>query len=211
MVRRSRSLSSTFSAARSSRKPSNRPAVFLDRDGVLNRCPVVDGRPHSPASLEGFQLLPGVIEACARLKEAGMLLVVVTNQPDIGRGKQSRDVVDAMHQKLREALPIDAVHVCSHAYDGECECRKPRPGMLLAASSEMGIDLSRSFMVGDRWRDIDCGHTAGCKTVFIDHHYAEGLSEAPDWTAEHLSGAVNWILEQARLSDATLDSDTSSC
>ncbi len=168
-------------------------AVFLDRDGVINRAVVRDGKPYPPVTLEEFELLPGVGEACALLHDAGFLLVVATNQPDVGRGSLAREVVDAIHARMCALLPIDRVEVCFDPGRGEpSECRKPRPGMLLHAAEALGIDLSRSYMVGDRWRDIDCGHAAGCKTVFIDYGYAEALRQSPDHRVPDL-------LEAARL------------
>jgi len=172
-------------------------AVFLDRDGVINRPLVRSGKPYPPASLEEFEILPGVHEACASLKKEGYLLVVATNQPDVGRGTMSQEVVEDLHTHMRRELAIDRVEVCYHAGQGEpkCDCRKPQPGMLIRAARELGIDLSRSWMVGDRWRDIDCGHAAGCRTIFIDRGYAEELRQAPDYRANGLQDATKLILE----------------
>ncbi len=176
--------------------PAGRRAVFLDRDGVLNRALTRDGRPYPPASLAEFEILPGVAEACRRLKAAGYVLVVATNQPDVGRGTMRREVVEELHRHLCQKLPIDRVEVC-YAAGGETppdEDRKPRPGMLRRAARELGIDLARSYMVGDRWRDIDCGHAAGCRTVLIDYQYAEELRQAPDHRVKDLAEAADWIL-----------------
>ena len=174
-------------------------AVFLDRDGVINRAVVRDGRPYPPASVAEFELLPGVAEACAELKAAGFLLVVATNQPDVGRGTQRREDVEAMHAKMCAALPLDRVEVCYDPGQGQpSEFRKPAPGMLLRAARELGIDLARSFMVGDRWRDIDCGAAAGCRTVFIDCGYDEQLRAAPDFRAASLLAGVPMLLAADR-------------
>lgn len=172
-------------------------AVFLDRDGVINRALVRNGKPYPPAGLEEFEILPGVHEACASLKKEGYLLVVATNQPDVGRGTLSQEVVEDIHAHMRRELAVDRVEVCYHAGQGEpeCDCRKPRPGMLIRAAGELGIDLSRSWMVGDRWRDIDCGHAAGCRTVFVDRGYAEELRQAPDYRVNGLPDAAKLILE----------------
>jgi D-glycero-D-manno-heptose 1,7-bisphosphate phosphatase len=169
--------------------------VFLDRDGVLNRAFVVDGVPHPPASPEEMELLPGVREACAALHEAGLLLVVVTNQPDIARGSVHAGSVDLDNEKLRSALPLDDIVVCPHDDADGCECRKPKPGMLVEAARRHGIDLARSVMVGDRWRDIAAGRAAECSTVFVDHGYAEPQPISPDLTVSSLVDAVPWILE----------------
>jgi D-glycero-D-manno-heptose 1,7-bisphosphate phosphatase len=174
-------------------------AVFLDRDGVLNRAPVRGGRPLSPSCREEVELLPGVPEACAKLHHGGFRLVVVTNQPEVARGRLSRDVVEAIHDVLCSRLPLDDVRVCYHDDDAECDCRKPKPGMLLAAAEAWGIDLSRSFMVGDRWRDIEAGRRAGCTTVFIDYRYDEQRPESVDFEADSLLSAAEWILSSARL------------
>lgn len=174
-----------------------RRAVFLDRDGVLNRAVVRDGKPYAPSSLAEFELLPGVGEACRRLKEAGFLLVVATNQPDVGRGTMERETVERIHAHLGRLLPLDRFEV---SYDSgqeqpPSEFRKPRPGMLLRAARELGIDLAQSFMVGDRWRDIDCGQAAGCVTFLIDYHYDEALRERPNYRVKSLQEAADMILD----------------
>ncbi len=171
-------------------------AVFLDRDGVINRPTIIDGKPFAPTTLEKFELLPGVTEACELLKQAGFLLVVATNQPDVGRGTLAQSVVEDIHAHMCRVLPIDRVEVCYDA-GGEgssSEYRKPRPGMLIRAAAELRIDLRRSFMVGDRWRDIDCGSAAGCRTIFIDYGYAETLRQLPDFRAENLLQAAHIVL-----------------
>jgi D-glycero-D-manno-heptose 1,7-bisphosphate phosphatase len=175
-----------------------RRAVFLDRDGVINQPVVRDGRPYPPATVEDFQLYEDVAAGCAHLDAAGYLLVVVTNQPDVARGTQTRAVVEAMHRKMRDALPqIAQVEICWHAgadRGDPCDCHKPEPGMLLRAAEAHGIDLAQSFLVGDRWRDIDCGHRARCRTVFVDRNYAEILRQPPDWTVTSFAQAVEVIL-----------------
>lgn len=174
-----------------------RAAVFLDRDGTLNAPVIRDQKPYPPASVEEFKLLDGVVEGCARLKQAGLTLVVATNQPDVGRGTQQRSTVEAMHRRLCELVPVDHVAV-SYAAGGETPPdpdRKPLPGMLLRAARELELDLSRSWMVGDRWRDIDCGHSAGVRTIFIDWGYDEKLRARPDFTVRSFADAVAIILE----------------
>jgi len=170
-------------------------AVFLDRDGVINRAVVRDGKPYPPGSVAEFELLPGVEEACARLKAAGWLLVVATNQPDVGRGTQRREDVEAMHAAMTARLPMDRVEVCYDPGQGQpSEFRKPAPGMLLRAARELDIDLVASWMVGDRWRDIDCGAAAGCRTIFLDYGYDEKLCAAPDFRTGSLREAAALIL-----------------
>ena len=171
-------------------------AVFLDRDGVINRALERDRKPYPPTNLNEFEILPDVYDACARLKAAGFILVVATNQPDVGRGTLPQEAVEQIHAHMTAWLPIDRVEVCFHAGKGlsDCDCRKPKPGMLLRAAKELGIDLAHSWMVGDRWRDVDCGQAAGCRTVFIDRGYAEELKQKPDFSARNLAGAADIIL-----------------
>jgi len=179
---------------------SRQRAVFLDRDGVVSRSIVRDGLPFAPAQLSEFEILPGVPEACRRLKQAGFLLIVATNQPDVGRGTMKQEIVESMHAKMCREVPIDRVEVCYHPGHGQsnCDCRKPKPGLLVRAAQELGIDLAQSWMVGDRWRDIDCGHAAGCRTIFIDHGYAENLKQPPDFTVKNLAEAAEIILADAK-------------
>lgn len=178
-----------------------RRAVFLDRDGVLNRAVVRHDRPFPPASIEEFELYSGVAEGCEALKNAGFVLVVVTNQPDVGRGTQTREIVDQMHAKLRATIPsLDAIEVCFHAgrgYGEPCDCRKPKPGMLKRAAAGHAIELSQSFLIGDRWRDVDCARAVGCRAIFIDHGYRESLRGMPDATVHTFGEAVQVILKYA--------------
>ena len=175
-------------------------AVFLDRDGVINRALERDARPYPPASLAEFEILPDVPAACAKLKDAGFLLIVATNQPDVGRGTLPQEVVEKIHSHMTAQLPIDRVEVCFHSGQGasDCDCRKPKPGMLLRAACELGIDVAQSWMVGDRWRDVDCGRAAGCKTIFIDRGYAEELRQKPDFSARNLGEAADIILRESK-------------
>jgi len=182
--------------------PPRRRAVFLDRDGVINRAVVRDGVPHPPERMEELEILPGVPEALARLRDAGFRLVVVTNQPDVARGTQRREVVDAMHAALAAALPLDDIRVCDHDDRDGCACRKPKPGMLEAAARESGVSLPASYMVGDRWRDVEAGRRAGCRTVFINRAYGESVPVYPDATVSSLPEAADWILTQSRVEDA---------
>jgi D-glycero-D-manno-heptose 1,7-bisphosphate phosphatase len=171
-------------------------AVFLDRDGVLNRAVVRKGRPFPPRSVEELEILPGVAEALYQLRAVGFLLIVATNQPDVARGTQRREVIEAMNDRLLAALPLTEIRVCYEEGD-DCPRRKPNPGLLIEASDEYGIDRAASFMVGDRWRDVEAGHRAGCRTVFLDLGYAERRPDPPaDHTAPDLPAAVAWILSE---------------
>jgi len=179
--------------ADNNRDPMNPPAVFLDRDGVLNRAVVRDGKPYPPASLEALEILPDVPHALARLKKAGYRLVVVTNQPDVARGEQDQRVVEAINGALRSSLPLDEVRVCYHDDRDRCACRKPNPGLLLQPPAH---DLSRSVMVGDRWRDIEAGIRAHARaTVLIERGYDEACPVAPDVRVGSLAEAADWILK----------------
>ena len=175
--------------------PHLRPAVFLDRDGVLNRALVRDGKPFPPSSPQELELMPGVALSLLDLKARGFALFVISNQPDVARGTLTRQAVQSIHQTLLSALPIDDIFVCYHDDADHCACRKPLPGLLLEAQRKHNIDLSRSFVVGDRWRDIDAGHNAGCKTVLIDYGYNERKpARPPDATVRSLREAADWIL-----------------
>lgn len=177
--------------------PSDQPAVFLDRDGTLNAPVLRDGKPYPPANVQDFHLLPGVEDGCRRLHAAGYILVVATNQPDVGRGTQAKAVVEAMHAHLLHLIPeISRIEVCYDAGGAiePTEFRKPGPGMLLNAAADLRIDLTRSWMIGDRWRDVDCGARAGCRTIFIDWGYAEELRQKPDHITSTFSEAVGIIL-----------------
>ncbi len=177
-------------------KPMAR-AVFLDRDGVLNRAIRVKGHARPPAGLEELEILPGVSQALQMLKRHGYWLIVVTNQPDVARGVQTRAMVETLNVTLTACLPLDEIRVCYHDDADDCGCRKPRPGLLQQAAHAHGIDLSASFMVGDRWRDIEAGHRAGCKTILVDYSYSEEIPRPPDHVVHSLSEAAQWILEQS--------------
>lgn len=174
---------------------SRRAAVFLDRDGTLNRAYPRDGVPKPPASPEQVELLPGVPEALARLKRAGLLLVVVTNQPDVVRGILTRDQVERIHALLRRLLPLDAIVCCYHDDADDCPCRKPRPGMLLEAADRYGICLSLSFLVGDRWRDVEAGRRAGCSTILLRTPWSERERAEPDFEVADLCEAADIVLQ----------------
>jgi D-glycero-D-manno-heptose 1,7-bisphosphate phosphatase len=178
-------------------------AVFLDRDGVINRIAVRNGMPHPPSHVEEFELYQDVPDGCVRLKAANFLLVVITNQPDVGRGTQSREAVEAMNRKMQSALPfLDRIEICYHAgehYGQPCGCRKPRPGLILRAAADLNINPKRSYVIGDRWRDVDCARAAGCRAILIERGYTETLREAPDFTVANFNDAVNAVLRDAGL------------
>jgi D-sedoheptulose 7-phosphate isomerase len=176
----------------------SRAAIFLDRDGVLNRAYVRDGKPFPPPGQKELEILPDVASSLRDLKSHGFALYVITNQPDVARGTLTVDTVEAMHSQLRSSLPIDDIFVCYHDDKDDCACRKPKPGLLFEAQRKHNIDLSRSFVIGDRWRDIDAGHNAGCKTILIDYGYRERKpAHPPDATARSLREAADWIMNSS--------------
>lgn len=182
-------------------------AVFLDRDGVLNRSLVKDGKPYPPLSLQELEILPQVTEALTILKNAGFLLICVTNQPDVARGKQKREIVEAIHEKLLNYLCLDEILTCYHDDRDHCQCRKPLPGLLLKAAEQYSIDLSQSFMVGDRWRDIEAGANAGCRTILIDYGYQEkGPLTAANLKVTSLKEAADWIINQIKPKEESMKS-----
>ncbi len=176
-----------------------RRAVFLDRDGVVNRAILREGKPYPPATLSDVRLLPGVREACRKLREAGFALILITNQPDIARGSITAEQVTDIHTRLKRYLQLDDVRVCPHDDQALCDCRKPKPGLLLEAARTLNIDLAASFMVGDRWRDVEAGHRAGCRAIFVDYGYRERRPDGSYLTVHSLSEAANWIVRVAQM------------
>jgi D-glycero-D-manno-heptose 1,7-bisphosphate phosphatase len=170
-----------------------RPAVFLDRDGVLNRTIIRDGIPYPPDSPEETKILPGVETALAQLAELDLPLFVITNQPDVARGTQSREGVEAINWFLSNRLPLTAIYVCYHDTPDNCACRKPRPGLLIEAARAYNIDLAASFMVGDRWSDIAAGQVAGCQTLLIERPYSQIERCEPRHRVADLAEAA-WII-----------------
>lgn len=172
-------------------------AVFLDRDGVINRAIVRNGQPCSPVRIEETEIMPDAECALALLKRHRFLLIVVTNQPDVPRGSATRTAVESIHQFLSAKLPLDDFFVCYHDDSDNCECRKPKPGLLMDAAQTHNIDLARSYLIGDRWRDIEAGWAAGCGTIWMQQDYDRRKPCcAPDVTVSSLRQAANWILAQ---------------
>ncbi|HEV2263929.1 MAG TPA: HAD-IIIA family hydrolase [Stellaceae bacterium] len=171
-------------------------AVFLDRDGVLSIPEFRNGRSYAPRRLEKFVIYEDAVAAVDRLKRAGFVVIVVTNQPDVGAGLVSRETVEAMHDLLRATVAVDDIEVCYETRDQATERRKPGAGMLRDAAAKWMIDLSQSFMVGDRVSDIEAGRRAGCMTVFIDRRYSEPGSQGPNTVVvRNLAEAVAWICD----------------
>jgi len=162
---------------------------------VLNEAIVREGKPYPPRTLEEFRIVEGAAEELGKLKAAGFLLIVVTHQPDVAGGTVRRETVEGFDAALRARLPVDDIFTCFHDDGDECDCRKPKPGLLLAAAAQYGIDLESSFMIGDRWRDVDAGVAAGCRAILIDRGYAErGPEHAPWGRVGSLAEAVRVII-----------------
>jgi D-glycero-D-manno-heptose 1,7-bisphosphate phosphatase len=171
-----------------------RRAVFLDRDGVINHPVIRACRPFAPGSLAELRIMPGVPHALHALRAAGYRLVVVTNQPEVARGTTQRATLVAMHEWLKSVLPLDEVFTCEHDDADRCSCRKPLPGLITHAATHLDIECAASYMIGDRWRDIEAGRRAGCKTLFVDHGYDEPVPESFDFRVTSLWEAASLIL-----------------
>ncbi len=173
-----------------------RRAAFLDRDGVLVETLVRNNRAFAPVSLAEFRLEPDAGLQVGRLARAGLLPIVVTNQPEVARGIIAPALLEEMHERLRKAVPVEDIFVCAHDGPEDCGCRKPKPGMLKAAAAKWGIDLAGSFMVGDRWSDVEAGQAAGCYTVLIERSYSGTAS--PGARAHDLATAVDAVLARLK-------------
>jgi len=168
-------------------------AIFLDRDGVLNEAFIKEGLPTSPKTFEELKILPDVKEAIIRLKKLNFICLVVTNQPDVARGKINKKTVIKINNFLKNEIELDDFFVCYHDDIDNCNCRKPKPGLLLEASKKWNVDFKKSFMIGDRWRDIQSGEKAGCKTIYLDYNYREKKPKSPDFVTDTLLNAVFFI------------------
>jgi D-glycero-D-manno-heptose 1,7-bisphosphate phosphatase len=174
---------------------AKRPAVFLDRDGVLNESVVREGIPYPPSSVDELRIVAGALPALLELKQRGYLLLVVTNQPDVARGTQRRERVDEINAALSAALPIDGVFVCWHDDADACACRKPKPGLIFEGAKRHEVDLRASWLIGDRWRDVDAGAAAGLRTILLGRDYAErSPTHAPTAIFDTLSEAAEHII-----------------
>ena len=170
-------------------------AVFLDRDGVLNNAIIKNNKPYPPQNLQALEIPPDVLPSLLTLKSAGFLLIGATNQPDVARGKILKETVKEINAKILLELPLDDLCVCYHDDKDQCPCRKPKPGLLLEAAHNYHIDLSQSYMIGDRWKDVEAGKSAGCKTVWLYQAYDEPQpSKGADYMTTSLSEGVSWII-----------------
>jgi D-glycero-D-manno-heptose 1,7-bisphosphate phosphatase len=171
-------------------------AVFLDRDGVINAAIVRDRKPYPPATVSETRVLEDAPQALALLKEAGFRLAVITNQPDVARGTQTRGEVEAINAYLKSQLPVDYFEVCYHDEADSCDCRKPKPGLIYRSALALSVDATTGFVIGDRWRDIEAGRAAGCRTIWIDRGYDEKSPVDYDYRADSLLAAAKWIVQQ---------------
>lgn len=170
-------------------------AIFLDRDGVLNRAVIKNGKPYPPFDLGNLEILDGVKESIRAFQKASWLVIVVTNQPDVVRNIVSKDNVEEINNYLKSTLHFNEIYTCYHDNNDFCDCRKPKPGMLLAASKKNNINLKNSYMIGDRWTDIEAGNKAGCKTIFVDYKYKEKRPLNYKYKVKSLKEAANIILK----------------
>ncbi len=174
-------------------------ALFLDRDGIINESIVRKNKPYAALTPNECVIIAGVPERLAQLKSLGYVLIVVTNQPDVARGEAKPESVEAVHAKIKAAIPeIDEIKACFHTDEDNCLCRKPKPGLLIEAAFAHHIDLENSFMLGDRWRDVEAGKAAGCTTLFVDYSYDEKLKSEPDHTFNSCTDALDWLLKKGK-------------
>ena len=178
---------------------AERRALFLDRDGVVNKAYVREGKPYPPQTFEELVILEGVKDALILSRELGFLNIIVTNQPDVGTGKQSLERVKRLHEEIKKTLTIDDIFVCLHADVEGCLCRKPLPGMLIDAAQKWQINLKKSALVGDRWRDMGAAQAGGCEGFFIDYGYEEQKPCQPYHRVTSLREAVQKISEMTTL------------
>jgi len=175
-----------------------KPAVFLDRDGVINKAVIRQGKPYPPDAVDDVQFFPDTYKAIQLLRASGYYIIIVTNQPDVAKGIQSQEAVEKIHESIREKFNVDDIKVCYHVDEDNCNCRKPKPGMLLEAARDYAIDLNKSYMIGDRWRDIEAGRSAGCRTILMRSEvpYQERQAKNPDFIVSSLSEACRIILKK---------------
>ncbi len=170
-----------------------RRAIFFDRDGVLNSSMVLGGKPYPPKDLSELNVMPGAVEVCNHLHDLGYILIGITNQPDVARGKSNKQDVENINSYLKKLLLLDDFKTCFHDDADSCLCRKPLPGLIFESAEKFNLDLKNSYVVGDRWRDIEAGARAGCRTIFIDYGYAEKRPDTPDYNVTKLINILQVI------------------
>ena len=173
-------------------------AIFLDRDGVIVKSNVINGKPFAPTSLTDFRLLPNTSKNILLLKKYNFKVIVVTNQPDVAKGALSLNTLNKMNDLLYSKAKIDLISVCIHSDADNCKCRKPKNGLILNAAKKYNIDLKKSYLIGDRKKDIDAGVASNCKTIFIDRNYKEDKPINYDYKVSSLQKAIFYILKRIR-------------
>lgn len=166
-------------------------AIFFDRDGVLIDAPLINKIPTSVQTIKDIKLCKNILEICNHYKNS-YYLIMVTNQPDYSRGVNSKKNIIGINNFLKKKLNLDMIYVCYSDNDKNID-RKPNPGMLLKAKKKYKINLKKSFMIGDRWRDIGAGNRAGCSTIFIDRNYSEKLIYKPNYSIRELKDIFSII------------------
>jgi D-glycero-D-manno-heptose 1,7-bisphosphate phosphatase len=173
-------------------------SVFFDRDGIINKALVKNNKPYSPLTVKEFKFTDYIKLGCEALERAGFFLFIVTNQPEISRGNLQQNELNLINLLIYQTLPVKEILVCPHSHEDLCSCRKPSAKMISDAANSYNIDLKNSWLIGDRWKDIDCGFKAGCKTIFVDYNYDEILKEKPNFIVSSVSSAINIILEESK-------------
>jgi D-glycero-D-manno-heptose 1,7-bisphosphate phosphatase len=165
---------------------------------VINQPDIREGRAVAPTRLEDFRFMPGIHDLVGRLRKESFKLLIVTNQPDVVYGRLEPGTVEKMHELVRKELQVDEIYVCFHVDADGCQCRKPRPGMLLTAAKDFNIDLSQSFIIGDTWRDIGAGKAAGCNTILLSSDCKQDHDGHADSIAHSLQAAGELIFAGTR-------------
>jgi D-glycero-D-manno-heptose 1,7-bisphosphate phosphatase len=168
-----------------------RRAIFLDRDGVINKVKIDKKGPHSPRTFKQFELIPGVESALMTFHDRGYLNIIVTNQPDVSRGLMRRGELNKMLEFTKKTLPIDDILVCPHDDADNCQCRKPKPGLIQGAAKKWNVDLKNSFFIGDTWKDVEAAKAAGCQSVLINMPY--NIEIKSDYRINNLSDAAGFV------------------
>lgn len=183
-----------------------RPAVFLDRDGVINAVAMRGAVASTPFSVEELRIEPDAAAQLGRLRAAGFVLIVVSNQPDVARGDLSMEAVEAINAELRRALPIDAVYFCPHDTRDQCPCRKPKPGLILMGAADWDVDLARSCLIGDRWVDLAAAGAAGIDGILLQRPWSWDATSiggppvgiSPAAALESLAQCVDYVMNSDR-------------
>ena len=172
---------------------SKNKAFFFDRDGILNKSIIKNHKPYSPRFPKELILNRELLSFIKKLKNKGFLIFVVSNQPDIKKGKLSKYSLKIINSIIKKYFLIDEIYICSHEKNDNCKCRKPKPGMLIEASKKWNVDLKKSFLIGDRWKDITAGTIMNCTTIFIDYNYRESKPRNSNYNFINISKMINSI------------------